>query len=180
MTRLFAPPCIKEQRLIPVARRSRWLGQLASLGTPSLPEVWGMVGGQRPRPQGCLLPPSTRAPSVSELPACLPAPPVRWELCWLQDLKVCVVVCARAFPGVSSLWLCGSMVCLSFPHSLVRDIGSLRSEGLAIDSHICHRLPGKEWWACVDLTGGCQLAFQGRFRVPQHAPRWVCSDCLIF
>ena len=38
---------------------------------------------------------------------------------------------------------------------------------------------GKEWWACVDLTGGCQLAFQGGFQVPQHAPRWVCSDCLI-
>lgn len=76
-----------------------------------------------------------------------------------------------------AVWIHGLFILPPLPGKGHRQF--TESEGLAVDANICHRLPGKEWWACVDLTGGCQLAFQGGFQVPQHAPRWVCSDCLI-
>lgn len=135
--------------------------------------------GWRPasRPQCCSGTP-TRLCTVSVRPACLAFLPsglpcaCRVGAVLAPGPKGSSGGVCGAFPEPSSLWLCVDPWSVpSFPHSLVKGTGSfMESEGLAAESNICRDSQGR--------SGGCvcrpfvhrQLAFQGGFRAPPHAP----------
>ena len=108
----------------PGGRGSKWLGHLASLGTPSLPEVHGMVEASGPRPRVVYHPcPPVHRQCQAALPASCPV--------WAPGSKglsggVCMSLPWRVIPV--ALWICGLFILPQGPSKGHRQF--TESEGL--------------------------------------------------
>lgn len=67
-----------------------------------------------------------------------------------------------------AVWIHGPFILPPLPGEGHRQF--MESEGLAVESNICRRFPGKEWWVCVQtLQGTASLPSREASRRP-HTP----------